>query len=236
MNLEQPDDAWWSCFSQQGTASIVHVDLSENQGREARALDWLNRQERIRADRFKVARARRAFVLCRAALRANLCAKTGCDNTALQFVASERGKLSALVDGQSLQYQFNLSHSRSHGLLAFATEGQLGVDVEDWDPRRPIDGAIRRVFSEAEQLALQQTSPDQRRRLFFRLWTLKEALIKATGEGFRRETDKFSVPESLIQGERTAMFRFEDVPDIEWNLVNLESDRFAAALAHEVIP
>lgn len=175
-------------------------------------------------------------MLSRSALRASLCAITGCDNTILHFEASERGKLSALTEGQKLHYEFNVSHSRSHGLLAFAAKGQLGVDVEDWDPRRPIDGAIRRVFSESEQVALREAPPDQRRRLFFRLWTIKEALIKATGEGFRRETDKFSAPESMIRGERSAIFRLEDLPDIEWKLVNLESDRFAAALAHQVSP
>ncbi len=213
----------------------MHVNLSDNKEAEAHALNWLNLEENARANRFKSAAARKAFVLCRAALRANLCAKTGCKNTDLRFRVGERGKLSARVDGESLKYQFNVSHSRSHGLLALAENGQLGVDVEDWDPHRCIDGAIRRVFSQAEQVALREAPPDQRRRLFFRLWTIKEAVIKATGEGFGRETEKFSAPESMICGKKSAVFRLEDLPEIKWKLVNLESHHFAAALAHQVV-
>lgn len=174
-------------------------------------------------------------MLCRAALRTLLCARAGCENNELNLIPDGRGKLSAFVEGELLPHQFNVSHSRSHGLLAFAPRGQLGVDVEDWDPRRPIDGAIRRVFSHTEQSALEQAPREERRRLFFRLWTIKEALIKATGEGFRRETNKFSVPESMIMGAKTATLRLNDIPNIEWRLFNLESERFAAALAHEVV-
>ena len=227
--------ALWSHYRKIGKVHIVHVDLCENQRLDSCAIDWLSTEERARSERFKVASARRAYVRCRAALRANLCERANCRNETLHFTASERGKLSALCNGEPLEHQFNLSHSKSHGLLAFAQEGQLGVDVEDWDPRRNIDGAIRRVFSETEQAALRAADPEHRRKLFFRLWTIKEALIKATGEGFRRETAAFSAPQSMIEGAKSARFRFPDLLGLQWRLENLECEGFAAALAHQVV-
>jgi 4'-phosphopantetheinyl transferase len=39
---------------------------------------------------------------------------------------------------------------------------------------------------------MRQAASDQRGLLFAKLWTLKEALVKATGEGLRRSLDDFS--------------------------------------------
>lgn len=57
---------------------------------------------------------------------------------------------------------------------------EVGVDVERLDRRVPIDRAARRAF-DASELALAGDPPDQRGLLT--LWVVKEALLKATGEG-----------------------------------------------------
>jgi 4'-phosphopantetheinyl transferase len=76
---------------------------------------------------------------------------------------------------------FNLSHSGD--LLAIAVAGaEVGVDVERLRPMAHLDEVARHVFHprELRWLARQpQALP-----AFFRLWTLKEALLKAAGTGF----------------------------------------------------
>ena len=235
MNASGGGSEWWRPYDDIDHVSVVYVDLSKDLQTDTRALGWLDEEERTRAQRLKVARARTAFVRCRAALRANLCNRIGCQNPDLTFVASEGGKPAALVQGERLDYEFNVSHSFDHGLLAFAREGRLGVDVEDRNRRRDVSREIRKVFSEEEQQLLLSASGKELVELFFRLWTVKEALIKATGDGFRLKTSLFSAPDSLLQGQRKASFRFGHLPQVEWTLVNLECDKFAGAFAHEVM-
>lgn len=134
-----------------------------------------------------------------------------------------------------MSIQFNVSHSYDHGLLAFASYGRIGVDIEDRHRRPNIDEILYSVFSAQEQRLLRQYPEPSRRQLFFRLWTYKEALIKATGEGFRRDTSAFSIPFSLLDQTRAASMTLSDMPDVLWKIVNLETDQFAAAIAHELV-
>ena len=120
-------------------------------------------------------------------------------------------------------------------MLAFTKSGRLGVDVEHRDIRHDIDGEIRKVFSETEQTLLKSVTGKEKEELFLRLWTAKEALIKATGEGFRADTSAFTLPDDIISGSRCSRIRLPTLPNVEWNLVNLENVDFAAAVAHEVL-
>lgn len=214
---------------------MVHVDLSENSDFEAVALFMLDHQERKRADAFHSESSRRQFVLCRAALRANICIQHCIDNSDLQVFAERNEKPVALVSGKTLKIQFNVSHTVDHGLLAFAKQGRIGVDIENRNSRSKVDEILYSVFSSKEKSLLRQTPEPMRRQMFFRLWACKEALIKATGEGFRRDTSAFSIPDSLLGQARSANMKLIDMPEVVWKIVNLETDQFAAAVAHELI-
>jgi hypothetical protein len=58
---------------------------------------------------------------------------------------------------------------------------------------RTIDlGIARHYFAPEEVRILNSATPREQDRMFFRFWSLKEAFIKATGEGLRRPLDSFS--------------------------------------------
>ena len=184
--------------------------------------------------RFVVEGPRRRFTLCRAALRAILCDQLACENEQLAFGASEYGKPFALVDGAPATISFNVSHSGSHGLIAFAPAGRLGVDIEERTDRRDIDLLGEAVFGPAERASLDLTSGHAKTHLFFRLWTIKEALMKAHGAGFRLDASSFEAPPTMLRGMSKAMFRLPQLPDVTWLVEDLGNERFAAAIAHEV--
>lgn len=82
----------------------------------------------------------------------------------------------------SARFDFNLSHAGEHVLCAVNDSGSVGVDVErvsDID----IDEVARVVCSDAEFKLLVETDSANKIRHFFRLWTLKEAYLKARGVG-----------------------------------------------------
>ena len=225
---------WYSPFKIVDTATVAHVDLIENTGHEDAALGWLNDRERERCQRFAYRGPRRRFALCRAALRAILCNRLGCENKQLEFEETEHGKPIALVDGMPVSVSFNVSHSGEHGLIAIAPEGRLGVDVEERVAHRNMDLLIDGVFGPSEQAELASARGCEKTHLFFRLWTIKEALMKAHGMGFGLEPSTFEVPPEMLCGEINFAMKLPQVPEITWQVEDIGNERFAAAIAQEV--
>lgn len=77
---------------------------------------------------------------------------------------------------------WTLSLSHSHGVVACAlsTGAAVGVDLEPQDRAMAWQAVARRWFSTSEQAWLLAGA---RHRDFLRVWTLKEAWLKATGRG-----------------------------------------------------
>ena len=231
-----PDDPWWSPWRKFEGLLILHVDLRPDQEREARAVDLLDDAERRRWDRFLVHRAARQYSLCRAALRVNLCERLGCANRELSFGYLQHGKPFAKVNGTPSPISFNVSHSGMHGLIGFAKHDDLGVDLEERALDRDFDGIASGVYGPVERRALSAAAGSEKADLFYRLWSLKEALIKALGTGFSLSPARFEVPRPMLDGERSGDFRFPHAPSDRWRLVDLGEPRFAAAMAHRVTP
>jgi 4'-phosphopantetheinyl transferase len=227
-------DPWWSPWREADDSLILHVDLRPDPHREERALALLDDVERRRWDRFLVQRAQRQFALCRAALRINLSERLGCANEDLSFGYLEHGKPFARVSGEQSPAIFNVSHSGSHGLIGFAKRGALGVDLEERAPGRDFDGIGSSVYGPAERRALAAATGTRKADLFYRLWSLKEALIKALGTGFSLNPSRFEIPPAMLGGARSSVFRFPHAPSDPWWLMDLGEPRFAAAMAYRL--
>ncbi|MBZ5681594.1 MAG: 4'-phosphopantetheinyl transferase superfamily protein [Acidobacteriia bacterium] len=111
----------------------------------------------------------------------------------VRFRYAEKGKPELDGPYAASGLTFNVSHSGAVALLGIARNRPIGVDVErvrdDFDT-----GAIaRRFFSAMEQEQLAQLPAAQQHRAFFRCWTLKEAFIKAIGEGLSHPLHQFDV-------------------------------------------
>jgi 4'-phosphopantetheinyl transferase len=79
--------------------------------------------------------------------------------------------------------QFNLSHSGDMVALAVSCGRNVGIDIEKVrDDMRESDCSPG-YFSETECAAIRSLHGHAKAELFFRIWTRKEALLKATGEG-----------------------------------------------------
>ncbi len=82
---------------------------------------------------------------------------------------------------------FNISHSE--GIAACIVENrQCGIDCEKVREYRP--NVMKRAFSEKEQALIEAAPENERDMLFFTLWTLKEAYIKAIGKGLSYPMDE----------------------------------------------
>lgn len=122
----------------------------------------------------------RAVAAAARSLLGNLLARYGDLDCAPEILRSERGKPYApsLPD-----VHFNLSHARDHVLIAIARGQPLGVDLERVDRRIATADLARRFFSSSEADALDALPAEAQSLAFLRLWTCKEAVLKALGEG-----------------------------------------------------
>ena len=76
----------------------------------------------------------------------------------------------------------SLSHSGAHWLLAVAASGPVGVDVEAHRDAG-VEEVARACLSDAELAYLRARPPAERLAAFYRCWTRKEAVVKASGVG-----------------------------------------------------
>lgn len=175
-----------------GEVQIWRVALEPPPEALARFERCLAPDELARADRFHFARERRRYVVTRAALRILLGRMLSLEAADVCLQYGAEGKPSLATAHQS-DLQFNVAHSHELALVALARGPALGVDLEY---RRELDDAQRiaqRFFSTQEVAALLAAPAAQQQTLFFRIWTRKEAFVKATGKGLSQELDAFDV-------------------------------------------
>lgn len=84
---------------------------------------------------------------------------------------------------------FNLSHSGEWTVIALS-DSEVGVDIQQI--KRVDMRLAKRFFSEKECAQLADAG-DGATELFYRLWTVKEAYLKALGTGLNRPLNSFSV-------------------------------------------
>ncbi|MEX2468800.1 MAG: 4'-phosphopantetheinyl transferase superfamily protein [Pseudohongiellaceae bacterium] len=158
----------------------------------ASGLDWLDAHEQRRYRRYHLRRHRERFLLGRVLLRQTLSRYAAASPAQWQFVENAWGKPALARQPAAGPLHFNLSHSGTRLLLAVGRHELLGVDVERSDRPRRLRRIARRYFSATEVAALLALPEAERLPRFYRLWTLKEAYIKARGSGLALGLARFS--------------------------------------------
>src|ERR1043165_5932331 len=164
---------------------------------EAGATQWLpmlDGDERRRAANFVFPRHRVQFIAAHALTRAalgRLCARPP---DAFRLSAEASGKPAAWLDAAPAPLSFNLSHT--DGMVgvaaAYGAGWSIGFDLEPlarrFDPR-----IVERVLSPGEVAWLDTLAEPRRTEGLLRLWTLKEAFVKATGASLTQDLPAFII-------------------------------------------
>lgn len=146
-----------------------------------RLASLLDAAERERAERFLFNRHRRQYQAAHAMKRLMLTAAAR-GAVAPEAWAFEMGAHGKPRVARGAGPQFNLSHCDGLVTCAVSQLVELGIDVENLDRCAPLELADA-CFAPAEEGWLGSLPAAARQTGFFRLWTLKEAYIKATGRG-----------------------------------------------------
>jgi 4'-phosphopantetheinyl transferase len=169
-----------------GGAGDVHAFFCRTAALEGAALEaavaLLSTAERERHARFGFASDRREYAVAHALLRMVLGAVLGVPARRVELSADARGRpLVARCDSRPSPV-FSLSHCRGVVACALAPpEGVVGIDVETIDAAIDLERVASDYFTPAEREGLETCDGEARLHRFYALWTLKEALFKATG-------------------------------------------------------
>ena len=141
----------------------------------------LDEREHSRARAFRFAGDRDAFVAAHGLLRLALSAASDVDPHAWAFSATPAGKPELTGTHRGLEFSF--SHARSIVACAVAPAGAIGVDVEEIPAAPPDAALLAQCCTPAERALLRALPAGEAATAFARLWTMKEAVLKALGTG-----------------------------------------------------
>lgn len=205
----------------------ARLDAEETPEQVARCRRSLSAEELAAERRFAREELRQRWRRTRAMARDVLSRYHDVPPEAWEFERSSLGK-PEVVGPVNPPLRFNLAHSGRLIVCAVSewgqdrvqssAEGTIGVDVELVRDRPSMRSLARRFFAHDEVTWLEAQPPDQQRDAFYRIWTLKEAYLKAIGTGLSRPLKSFSVE---CEGHPTPAIRFnqplQDTPR-RWRL------------------
>lgn len=134
---------------------------------------------------------RAEFVLGRALLRTGF-GDFHADGWNWQIDKAEHGK-PVLAPDQFDGLHFSLAHTEGFIGCAFSTDGLVGLDVEQLSRASTIDRVKAKVFAPSEVEALASLSAHEKQTRLLGLWTGKEAVTKALGEGLTYDFRKLKL-------------------------------------------
>ena len=157
--------------------------------RAEKLIEILSEDEQFRAQQLKFQELRERFIVGRGCLRQILGRYLHRQPQDIKFSYGAYGK--PLVEGIS----FNFSHTKKYALCGITRDGAiaLGVDIETKDRSTNVLGLAQRFFHGAEYNYLEQAPKAKRQDIFIKLWTAKEAFLKAQGVGLQGGLDQFQV-------------------------------------------
>ena len=209
---------------------VVVVPLDAPPASVAELAECLTDDEKTRAARYKVEKARLQFVTGRGLLRRMLaeCLRVPVRAVPITYTATGKPVLADATAG----LHFNVTHTDGLALIALARRA-VGIDVERVRAVENPDGLVGRFFSAAERAAYLELAAELRTAGFFRGWTSKEAVIKAAGLSVAY-LDEFDVELHPVRPAALLAARHAGLRSSAWALAAWEAaPGFAAAVAVE---
>jgi 4'-phosphopantetheinyl transferase len=130
--------------------------------------------------------SRRRSRVARALLRRMLVHATGIPSEEWTFDAEPSGRPIARNIGYRHIPSVSLSHSGGWVACAISFATAVGIDIEVYNSRRDFTRIAAATFGPEEQMVVAAEGESA----FYRIWTLKEAMAKASGAGIAEVADR----------------------------------------------
>jgi len=155
--------------------------------------ECLSIEEQERSEKFLQNKDKQQFIAIRTILRQLLGAYTRSSAKDLEIRFNNLGKPFLKNTDTRTALYFNITHARGLALLAFCHSAEVGIDIEYTERSANFQKLAQRFFSPQENIELATINNDQYPIHFFRLWTRKEAFVKAVGTGLGFPLSAFTI-------------------------------------------
>lgn len=199
-----------------GSVTLWSFSLDVSTGDTRRLSRVLAPDELADASRFRRSRDRARYIVGRARMRQVLGELMGEPAPVVELRRNDFGK-PELPDESRLW--FNLAHADGTAVLAAATSGPVGVDIELLHPVPDRDLIAASFFAPQECAELERVPPAERDAAFLRCWTRKEAYVKAVGGGLALGLSDFAV--SLLPEEPAIVWAADPAVPDQWSVTDL---------------
>lgn len=183
---------------------------------------YLSKQELSEYESFGIQERRNQYLISRWLSKSLLGSLLGISAIDVSTTKGPLGKPYLEDKLNSLKIDFNISHTKEITLVGIAHQMQIGVDVEKIVEKKKSNDLAGRFFmpSEAKWQAEGSSAQEQVSR-FFRIWSMKEAVIKAIGGGVFQNIKQVTLQEengSLILRSSTEPWSLKE----NWQLFELK--------------
>jgi 4'-phosphopantetheinyl transferase len=157
--------------------------------------DLISAQEATRAAGFKKTRDAQNFILRHGIVRVILGQYIRKEPQEVRIVHEECGKPNLDPEGDIHDIHFSLSRTDEMVFLGISRKTRIGLDIVKCDSHYPFLATAEYLFTPDERQWINQAPSHKQHVRFFRIWSLKEALLKAMGGGvgMMQETDVFRI-------------------------------------------
>jgi 4'-phosphopantetheinyl transferase len=170
--------------------------------------ETLSPSEWRRADAYHYDADRFRFIAGRATLRTILARYLKEDPADIEFEYETRGKPKLAGRFGSGDLQFNMAHCEDIAVLALARGRCVGIDVERERDLDDFEQLVKTICSSRQVDDFKTLRSDDQTGAFYRLWTRKEAWLKATGNGIATSLEY--VEPSFLPGDTV---RYQSLPE-----------------------
>ncbi len=210
---------------------FVHIaDLTccKNSIKEYRSC--LSSYERSEAKKFYPDHLKELYIKSHGILRYILAHYVNRNPADIEFSYSKYQK--PFVKGSNIQ--FNMSHSGMLVGYAISFERQIGIDLEHHDRNINVHELADTVFTQSERDYFNTLNSEQQIKFFYDAWTIKEAIVKANGQGLSYPVDTIEVLSILNKKEKFVFTNEENVRLKRWYCIPLKiGSVWSGALAIE---
>ncbi|MFZ1320224.1 MAG: 4'-phosphopantetheinyl transferase superfamily protein [Ignavibacteria bacterium] len=199
---------------------VYRINISEQTNKISNLRKLLSNDETKKADRYRFAKDSNSYIISRGSIRKILSEYISIDADSINISYTEFGK--PFIENSKIN--FNLSHSGDWCFIAVSLIKDIGIDIEKVRKIEDVLKIADRYFAINEYEHIKNFDSTEQINEFFRIWTLKEAFIKAIGEGLSFPLKNFSVISDKSDSPVLNLFENKDESEL-WKLDSLECQK-----------
>lgn len=199
---------------------VYLADVTEHKQHISNYWDILSSREQENAQKFCTPELSGRYIVAHGILRQLIAHITRKPVQTLVFSTNTYGK-PHLEDNA---IHFNMSHSENKLAYIFSTHSEVGIDIEVGRDNLTTQEIAYSALSQEELRIFLNLPSAEQNKYFYKLWTMKEALLKAVGCGLNYDLKQVNL---LPNADRLTT----TLNNKTWNIVNFPSNKYYLSFA-----